>query len=305
MNCQSIKKYALRSVGAILSLFTLGSSAWAQSVSSLCEISLSYAGIVISPVGESTPVPSLTMLGVGILGAIVAAIAWRLRHKSVMNQLFSAMLMSAGIILCLVSDDSLINQVRAAGPYEFTSPTGGSVVDNQIAGTASGPIITVTNTSGRRIKITANANPAEAGTCNVNSEIAAGASCTAQAFACHALPVIKITGQPAISCDYSKFTAYPNIDPAFSSLNFDFAVYDVMMNVMPVYDTSSVTTSFSYTPNATSVVYDPVSHFATNRDDMGSGIGVVSATAPVGFVFDNGLNTMSWNLPYTKCWSSP
>lgn len=164
-------------VVASTGMFGLASSAWAQ-VESSCAISLNYVPAIAAGSGASA-VPGLTLLGTATLGLLIAAMAWRQRRKGVMHRIMASAGLTAALALGAMGSSPLIDSVRAAGPYEFNNASGGTVADNQID--AIGPVlpVTVSNTSGVRVRITANLNAEESGTCKVNAEIAPGSSCTA------------------------------------------------------------------------------------------------------------------------------
>ena len=115
--------------------------------------------------------------------------------------------MAGALGLSALGGGSLVEAVRAAGPYEFSNAAGGTVADSGVAYADPAPVLTVTNTSGVRIRITANGNATETGTCALNQELAPGASCTTQAYACtppaQPLLVINSTAAPAIGCTFS------------------------------------------------------------------------------------------------------
>lgn len=292
--------HSLRPAAAAFSvLLASSSSAWAQSTAGACEITLGYAAVAAPPVMAPTAVPGLTLLGVGILGALFAAITWRNRHKGGFNRLMSVALMSGAAVLSVAGGDSLVNVVRAAGPYEFSSPTGGTVADTQVAYADPAPVLTVTNTSGGRIKITSNGNASETGTCTVNSELAPGASCTTQAFACTPPPPvvqqIEILSPPTPDCDYN--TVIETYEASATGINTVVAS-PPRIGTPPTFDTTGVAVTSTYTRNATQAIFGP-NGLIPNANDLITGTLSVTATAPAGFGFGPGLlNTFSWDLPY-------
>ncbi|MBB6579200.1 hypothetical protein HNP33_003310 [Comamonas odontotermitis] len=272
--------------------------AWAQSTAGTCEIALGYAAVALSPVGTPAAVPGLTLLGVGVLGVLFAAIAWRGRQKSGLNRLMSVTLMASGAVLSVAGSDSLLNVVRAAGPYEFTSSTGGSISDAQVPYADPAPVLTVTNTSGGRIKITSNGNASETGTCTVNAELAPGASCTTQAFACTPPPPviqqIEVQSLPAQDCDYG--TVIGSYD--MGGIN-SVTAYLPLLVTPPTFDVSSVTVTSAYTRNATQAIFGPGGSIP-NANDLITGTLSVTATAPTGYGFGVSLaDSFTWGLPYT------
>lgn len=290
--------HLLRPAAATISLLLASSSsAWAQSAAGVCEISLGYVAVAAPPLITPTAVPGLTLLGVGILGGLVAAFAWRSRHKGAFNRLMSVMLMTGAAVLAVAGGDSLVNVVRAAGPYEFTSTTGGTVADTQIAYADPAPILTVANTSGGRIKIISNGNASETGTCTVNAELAPGASCTTQAFSCTppnpVVQQIEILSLPTQSCDYSV-----TLDTYLAGPD-ELIVSPPILATPPVFDISNIAIASTFTRNATTPAYNPDGSFS-NASELASGNFSVTATAPTGYGFGASLaNTFTWDLPYS------
>lgn len=301
---------ATRVQGARLSaaavLAAWGSSAWAQAAGS-CQMSLSYMPAVSTPVGAATAVPGLGMLAVGALGALVAGVAWRKRHQGGTHRMMTVVGLAAALSLSALGGGSLVEAVRAAGPYEFSNVAGGTVADSGVVYADPAPLLSVTNTSGVRMRITANGNTAETGTCAVNQELAMGASCTTQAYACtppvQLLLVINNTSAPELGCTSSPVLGtYSN--NLTNPLAGQFFAYAPLIATAPVFDEPSVTTSFSYTRNAADAVYDGINNL-TNDVALKSGMVSVTSTAPEGYVFaPNNASTMTWNLPYS-CWTAP
>ncbi|MBB6577728.1 hypothetical protein HNP33_001785 [Comamonas odontotermitis] len=283
-------------------LLASSSSTWAQSTAGACEIALGYAAVAAPPAVTPTAVPGLTLLGIGILGGLFAAITWRNRHKGGFNRLMSVALMSGAALLSVAGGDSLVNVVRAAGPYEFSSATGGTVADTQVAYADPAPMLTVTNTSGGRIKITSNGNASETGTCTVNAELAPGASCTTQAFACTPPPPvvqeIMILAAPTFTCDYSTIlTTYPQSNTSASGGTL--TVNPPVLDAAPSFDINGVTTASTFTRNATQAAYAS-NGMISNTNDLISGIFTVIATAPAGYGFGASLSsTTTWDLPFS------
>ena len=109
--------------------------------------------------------------------------------------------------------DSVVSSVRAAAPYEFSNPSGGTVTDNAITFASPSPLVTVTNTSGVRIRIATNGNPSDTGTCAVGSQLALGASCTTQAVC----PVPVVAEAPTTVCPNLPGTAISEFSNYLSS----------------------------------------------------------------------------------------
>lgn len=273
-------------------------------VAGTCDISLSYMPAVT--VGSTTAVPSLGIFAVGALAALIAGLAWRSRHQGDKHRMMAVVGIATTISMFSLGGGSWIESVRAAGPYEFISPAGGTVADNGVAYSDPAPLLTVTNTSGARMRITANGNPAETGTCVVNQELAPGATCTTQAYSCtppiQPLLISNISA-PAIGC-----TNNPELGGYANNLNDPNAgftlVYAPMLAAEPAFNDPWVTTSFSYTRNATEAAYDG-SNILTNGDALKSGVVTVTSTAPEGYVFSpDNTSTVTWTLPYS-CWNQP
>lgn len=296
---------------AAAALAAWGSSAWAQAAGT-CQVALTYAAAVAPPVGGATAVPGLGMLAVGALGALVAGVAWRHRHQGGTQRMMAVVGMAAAVSLSALGGGSLVNAVRAAGPYEFSSASGGTVADNTVAYADPAPVLTVTNTSGARIRITANGNEAETGTCTVNGEVEPGASCTTQAFACTppaAEPlVITSTAAPTYGCTSDESSEEPVNQIGIYGLNEDnpflnqLVVYAPRMVTAPTFDVPGVTSSFTYAQEATVPDYDEVTNNLRNVDDLQTINMTVTATAPEGYVFapDN-TPTLTWNESIDSC----
>ncbi|WP_423456562.1 midcut-by-XrtH protein [Ottowia sp. VDI28] len=168
----------LLSALAAIGLAGFSMSAHAQS----CGISVGYQAAVSNNISS---VPSLGTLGLAALAAALGILAWRKRHtldrEGGIRKWMPAVLLTLAGILGMQGGNGFIQSVRAAGPYEFSSATGGTVEDLNMAYEEPSPFITITNSSGKRIRISSNANPDETGTCVVGAEIAPGSSCTTQA----------------------------------------------------------------------------------------------------------------------------
>lgn len=144
-----------------------------------CRISLDYAP-ALAATAAPTAVPGLTLFSVGILAATLGIFAWHKRPAA--GKVLAVALWASAGLLTAQGGDGLMQAVRAAGPYEFTSTTGGTLADASMPYADPSPLVTVTNTSGVRVKITGNTNTAEAGSCTVGAEIAPGGSCTTQSI---------------------------------------------------------------------------------------------------------------------------
>ena len=166
---QSLATARMGGVLAALGMAMASAPAWAA-----CQISLGY-----SP--ASSPVPSLTVASVAVLATALGALAWSRRSgmgSAGRKLLLLAVCGSAGL-LAVQTGDGLIQTVRAAGPYEFNNPVGGTVSDNAMPdGTTS---VTVSNTSGVPVRIVSNSNANAPGSCQPGSVVAPGGSCTTNA----------------------------------------------------------------------------------------------------------------------------
>ncbi|MGF6212860.1 hypothetical protein ABIE32_002739 [Comamonas sp. 4034] len=198
--------------------------------------------------------------------------------------------------------------VRAAGPYEFSNPAGGTVSDTQVPYANPAPTLTVSNTSGGRIKITSNGNASETGTCAVNAELAPGASCTTQAYACTppdpVVQPIAVLAPPDVGCNYdTKIGTYPRIStsPELGSWH----AYPPVLSTPPSFDIAGATITSSYARNATQAIYDQNGSI-TNVTELTTGIFTVEATAPAGYGFGANLSpSMTWDLPYDCATQDP
>lgn len=281
-NVWRLRASEVRTVGTSAALAAWGSSAWAQAANT-CEVSLAYAAAVTPPVSAATPVPGLGMLGVGALGAIVAVMAWRQRHQGGLHRMMAVVGVAAAVSLSAMGGGSLVNAVRAAAPLEFSSAAGGSVATT-LTYADPAPVETVVNTSGARIRITANGNAAEAGTCAVNSIVEPGASCTTQAFACTPPIVIEVQSDPIFGCtaEPDPFIGMYNNNEAGSFLG-TLIVYAPKVLVEPSFSVAGVATEFEYLRNAIDPVY--VGGNLDNSEALRTGVASVTATAPSGYVF--------------------
>lgn len=292
-NVGRLRAAGVRTAGAAAALAAWGSSAWAQAANT-CEVSLTYAAAVAPPFSTATAVPGLGMLGVAVLGAVVAVMAWRQRHQGGLHRMMAVVGVAAAVSLSAMGGGSLVNAVRAAPPLAFSSATGG-IVSATAAYSNPAPVETVFNTSGARIRITANGNAAETGTCAVNSIVEPGASCTTQASACTPPIVIQTLTAPVLTCDY--VTQPPRA--TYFGNDGSQSVFEPLLTAEPTFDEAGVTIGSSYVLNTTTPAYDGAGNLA-NRAELILGTSTVTATAPAGYVFapDN-MSTMTWTQEFS------
>ena len=274
------------------------SASWAQDASRSCQMALGYSPVAAVP--PPTAVPGLTMVGIGVLAALFAAVAWRNRHKGGFSRLMSVGLVAGATMLSVAGGDSLITAVRAAGPYEFSNAAGGSVTDTTITFASPSPLITVTNTSGSRIKITSNGNASESGSCAVGAELAPGGSCTTQAV-CPVITPIQIATEPTFTCDSSTSLDAYSWRSAATGARITITNYAPVIDVAPVFDPAlgGITTAFSYVRTATQPVYN-ADNEVSNAADLGAGVITFTATAPQDYGFNPDLaSTKTWTSPYS------
>lgn len=152
-------------------------SALAQAAPDACQVSLGYVAAAL----PAAPVPGLTSVSMAVLAALLGGLAWHSQRTRRGAKAWAVALWASAGMLGVQGGDGLVQAVRAAGPYEFTNPAGGTVTDATIPYAIPTPLLTVTNTSGVPVTITSNTNPAETGTCTVGATIASGSSCTTAA----------------------------------------------------------------------------------------------------------------------------
>ena len=269
-----------------------------------CQISVGYspAALLGQAPTAAAAVPGLTMAGIGILGALIGVTAWRKNANGRIAKLLSVAVIAGATVLSVAGGGSLIQSVRAAGPYEFSNPSGGIVSDSEIPYSNPAPLVSITNTSGATIRVTSNGNSSETGSCSVNTSLADGASCTTQAFSCSPPLPITVISVPTSSCDNGTvLNSYPYVlnNPNAGALN----AHEPILGAAPVFDILGVFTNVAYTRNATVGAYN-ASNALLNGDDLISGIFTVTATAPVGYGFGvDRSNTMTWDVPYI-CWTA-
>ncbi|MFE1572863.1 midcut-by-XrtH protein [Comamonas odontotermitis] len=309
----SVPQAPKRSAALTLSLAgTLVSpiSAFAQATNGYCQISLGYSGVVA--VAPPSAVPGLTLFSVGILAAALGVLAWHYRHST--GKILALGLWASASLLTAQGGEGMVQAARAAAPYEFSNPSGGMVTDSAIAYTNPAPLITVTNTSGARIKVTSNANAGETGSCSVGTEVAPNGSCTtvSQCTAPSA-QLLTVSADPTVACDFDPahllYTVQSHDDPQNPSYYIDYSIYSPMLTSVPVLTPSnpSVITTFTYTPGPKPTV-DPITGSVTNLLEIGSGTAMVTMQAPIGYTFDSNdplANTKTWNIPYQGCLTRP
>ena len=264
-------------------------SVWAQS----CEISVGYA----SAASVVSPVPGLSLTGMGLLAAGIGIAIWRKGRNTNLNRALSIGVISGAVALSTIGGESL---VRAAGPYEFINPSGGIVADAAVPYASPASMISISNTSGQRIRITSNGNSSDPGTCLAGSQLAAGDSCTTQAFACK-LQKIEVVSEPAVSCDINtQIAAYQTNDDDISQ-GF-LRIYAPVISTQPTFSIPSVPTEITYSVVHTTPIYS-ASHFLMNNNQLTMVNYTITATAPVGYGFDDALTpTKTW-VNTTSCWT--
>lgn len=273
--------------------------AWAQSVPNACQISVGYAPVVVPPSAAVSPVPGLSMLGVGLLAAVFGAVAWKYRGRISAGKVLSVLLAVGAMTVFVHSENSLIAAVRAAVLYELGDANGGTMADSQISFASPSPLVTLSNTSGKRMRITSNGNTSETGTCIVGSELAPGASCTTQAV-CPVVIPIEVASEPTSGCDTNAQIdsfSWAATDGTSSGSVTDFAP---LLATPPATNpaVSGMVTDFTYTRSATQPEYDANS-VLTNALALGSGVVTITATAPQGYGFGSTLSpTQTWTIPY-------
>lgn len=295
-NLWRLRAAGVRTAGAAAALAAWGSSAWAQAANT-CEVSLTYAAAVAPPFSTATAVPGLGMLGVAVLGAVVAVMAWRQRHQGGLHRMMAVVGVAAAVSLSAMGGGSLVNAVRAAPPLAFSSATGG-IVSATAAYSNPAPVETVFNTSGARIRITANGNAAETGTCAVNSIVEPGASCTTQASACTPPIVIEVESEPIFGCTQAPepFIGLYNNNEA-GPFQGTLTAYAPRVSVEPSFSVAGVATEFDYLRDETAARYEAGN--LANVEALKSGGMSLTATAPAGYVFGpENTSTKIWSQRY-------
>ena len=271
-----------------MGLVVVSERAWAQT----CEISVGYASLAAA-------VPGLSIAGLGILAAIVGIAMWRKKKENTAVRMLSIGILAGAIGLGLMGGNSVV----AAGPYEFNTPSGGLVADT-VPYQNPAPLISISNTSGQPVRITANGNASEIGSCTVGAQIAAGASCTTQTSSCR-LGRIDVISAPVVGCSAQtpadEIAAYrTDLDP------FQVGVYSRVfrpaVTTPPVFSMPSVPLpGLTYTLVNTTPVR--VGNVLSNFDSLRVVNYEVTVTAPVGYGFGAGLApTMTWTGQTDSCW---
>ncbi len=279
-----------------------------QASAGACSLSLSYAPVLAQIPAGASPVPTLTVLSLGILSAAVGVVAWS-KSSSSGKKLLSVAMLGAALGLSGYGGKGLVQEVNAAGGYTFSNAQGGVVADPAIAYASPAPVLTINNTTGVTVKIVSNVNSAETGTCVVGAEIAAGASCTAAAV-CVAPPLVMLTEEtaPTVGCDMTT-ERIPLFDYTYpNSLRFTGYAYTPVIGDPPVFQPNVPISSviFSYKPTAATWAHQIPNDFNTlNWLDVMAGEATVTANAPAGYGFGPELApSKTWSIPYTQCGDS-
>ena len=304
---RAFKPAAILSIGA-----GFAPLAMAQASASLCNMSLAYAPVLAQVPAAALPVPTLTVLSLGILSAAVGVVAWS-KASSAKKKMLSVAVMGAALGLSALGGNGLVQEVRAAGVYAFSNAQGGVVADAEIAYADPAPVFTISNTTGVKLKIVSNANAQEAGTCVADAELAPGASCTATAV-CPTPPVVApalveltVLQEPTVGCDGTK----PRL-PSISNVSlpngiiFSAAAFTPIPGDPPELDAAVTLAAptFNYVPNAmnwgsasATEPYDSV--------NVRSGTATVTYAAPQGYGFGPTLaSSQTWTLLYEQCGGS-
>ena len=166
---QHLKEHPFRHLaqaGLITTLAAAGNAAWAQT----CDYTITTtAGVV------PTSVPSLSMLGVALLAAAMAFVAWR-RGKFPGARFMAIALVAAAAMLANQGGGGLVQQAYAA-VVSLTNPAGETLTTDPAP--SDGETVTFTNNSGAPLVISS-VTPALAG-CTDGSTLAIGASCSGTA----------------------------------------------------------------------------------------------------------------------------
>lgn len=157
----------LAQTGLVTTLAAAGSAAWAQT----CDYTITTtAGAAVA---APTSVPSLSMLGVALLAAAMAFVAWR-RGKFPGARFMAIALVAAAAMLANQGGGGLVQQAYAA-VVSLTNPAGESLTTSP----ADGETVTFTNNSGAPLVISS-VSPALSG-CDDGSTLAIGSSCSGTA----------------------------------------------------------------------------------------------------------------------------
>ncbi len=196
-----LSKFApLERLGGLVLGFGSSLLAWAQSVPNACGVATGYAPLSAPVPAVVSAVPGLTFGGVGLLAAVLAFAAFKYRGQMRAGRMLCALLAAAAMTAFVTSADSLVTVVRAAAPFELSNANGGTLADAQVPFASPSPLVSISNTSGQRIRIVSNGKSSETGTCVVGTELALGESCTTQAV-CPVVVPIQIAADPEVACD--------------------------------------------------------------------------------------------------------
>ena len=162
-------------VAALATWASTSSSAWAQQADVIrlrCDYNFETAAI---PLPAS--VPSMSLLGVALLVALVAFAAWRL-GRFPGARLMSAVLVAAAVLLANQGGGGLVQKAYAAA-VSFTNPAGETKTANELHGNP----ITLTNNAGVPLllkSVNAGAYPPgnQIGSCTESDTLAPGDTCT-------------------------------------------------------------------------------------------------------------------------------
>ena len=161
----------LAQAGLIASLAAAGSTASAQrgEITDVCQLAITtLAAAAAAP----TPVPSLSMLGVALLAAAMAFVAWR-RGKFPGARFMAIALVAAAAMLANQGGGGLVQQAYAEARFGVLTNPGGETLGTIFF---HGEPITFTNNSGKPLIIGSVSAPL--GSCTVGSTLANGDSCS-------------------------------------------------------------------------------------------------------------------------------
>jgi len=291
---------------------TVGSSmaALAQSAPGTCQVSLGY---VAAALPAAAPVPGLTSVSMAVLAALLGGLAWHSQRTRRGAKAWAVALWASAGVLGMQGGEGLVQAVRAAGPYEFSNPAGGTVADAAIPYASPAPLLTVTNTSGVSIRIASNANAAETGSCAVGTTLAPGSSCTTAAV-CTAPPpeppapvLLTVLTDPTAGCDFTQPPLYTKSWSGAAGASVTYSLFPAVLASGPTFAPSSanVTTTFTFTQGP-ELLLDPATGQPTNLDQA-AGVLNFTSQAPSGYAFDtnNPPGTVkTWSVPSPGCWQS-
>ena len=166
---------AMSAVAALATWASTSTSAWAQSNDIRFQCDYEFASAA-APLPAS--VPSMSLLGVALLVALVALAAWRL-GRFPGARLMSAVLVAAAVLLANQGGGGLVQKAYAAAlGLTFTNPAGESLADKALYGSQ----VTLTNGTNVPLLLTrvyTSSWPQSAmGSCAEGTNLAPGASCT-------------------------------------------------------------------------------------------------------------------------------